>query len=303
MSATGRVLPRAVHPRDTRYALGVVLAMLGGACLSLSGILVRSMQVADGWQIMFYRSVSFFATVLVFILVRYRGRILSPFRAVGRGGLVVALCMGLGSACYLFSILLTTVANAVFIISAAPFFTALLAWAVLGERVRGSTWASMSAALAGVGLMFADGITGGGLLGDVVALGVVLSFAVMLVVLRRANTVDMVPATGLGGIVAALIGAAMAPSLALPVHDLALCLTMGVVQLGGGFILITVGARYVPAAEVALLTLTETILAPLWVWIGVNETPSALSLAGGGIVLAAVAAQAIAGARRAHATS
>ena len=92
--------------------------------------------------------------------------------------------------------------------------------------------------------------------------------------------------TGLGG-----------QHLVLSGHDLALCLFLGVVQYTDGFVLITLGARYLPAAEVALLSLSETVLAPLWVWVGVGEVPALLTLAGGAIVLSAVVAQAVTGMR------
>lgn len=283
--------------KNNTYPRGVMMIVCAGVCLSTGGLIVRHIDAADGWQIMFYRAISFTFTVLMFLAIRYRGRLARPFSRIGTSGLLVAVFLGLGSICYIFALIQTTVANVVFIISAAPLFTAAVAWALLGERVRLVTWFFMVTALVGVGLMFVDGFVAGRWLGNVLALGVVASFVGMLVVIRRSKSIDMVPATCLAGIVAAVITAFMVDSFLISRHDLILCLLLGSVQFGAGFILVTLGTRYVPAAEVALLSLTETVLAPIWVWLFVNEVPSVFTLAGGAIVIAAVAAQAVGGVR------
>ena len=282
---------------DRRHATGVALVLVAGVMLSLAGITLRHIESASGWQILFYRSLTFFVVVTLWLVFRYRARVVHAFVATGRPGLVVALSLGLGSACYVFALLLTTVANALFVIGSAPFMTAVLGWIVLRERVRPITWVAMVIALAGITLMFVNGIQSGRLLGNIVALGPPVSFAIMLVTLRRAGDRDMIPAICLGGLVGAALGFAMSDTFVLSGHDFALCLFLGVVQYMGGFVLITLGARYLPAAEVALLSLAETVLAPIWVWIGVGEVPALLTLAGGAIVLSAVVAQAVTGMR------
>ena len=271
--------------------------LVAGLMLSLSGVTLRHIESASGWQILFYRSLTFFVVVTLYLVFRYRTRVVRAFVTTGRPGLVVAVSLGLGSACYVFALLLTTVANALFIISSAPFVTAVLGWIVLRERVRPLTWFTMTIALAGIAIMFVNGIQSGRLLGNIVALGPAVSFAIMLVTLRRAADRDMIPAICLAGFVGAALGFTMADTLILSRHDLALCLFLGVFQYTGGFVLITLGARYLPAAEVALLSLAETVLAPVWVWLGVGEVPTVLTLAGGAIVLSAVVAQAVTGMR------
>jgi len=280
-----------------RHATGVILVLAAGVMLSIAGIALRHIESASGWQILFYRSLTFCIVIALWLTFRYRARVVRAFVTVGRPGLVVALSLGLGSTCYVFALLLTTVANALFLISAAPFMAAVLGWIVLRERVRPATWIMMSVALAGIAIMVFHGVQSGRLLGNLVALGTPISFAIMLVALRRAGHRDMLPAICLAGVVGAALGFAMSDTLVLSRHDLALCLFLGVFQYAGGFILITLGARYLPAAEVALLSLAEVVLAPIWVWIGVGEVPAALTLVGGGIVLAAVVTQALAGMR------
>ena len=283
----------AARVHDRRYATGVALVLVAGLMLSLSGVTLRHIESANGWQILFYRSLTFFVVVTLYLVFRYRTRVVRAFVRTGRPGLVVAVSLGLGSACYVFALLLTTVANALFIISSAPFVTAVLGWIVLRERVRPLTWLTMTIALAGIAIMFVNGIQSGRLLGNIVALGPAVSFAIMLVTLRFAGDRDMIPAICLAGFVGAALGFSMADTLVLSRHDLALCLFLGIFQYTGGFVLITLGARYLPAAEVALLSLAETVLAPVWVWLGVGEVPTVLTLAGGAIVLSAVVAQAV----------
>lgn len=283
--------------RGPMYPRGVAMVAAGGVCLSVGGLILRSIEDAGGWQILFYRSIAFSLTLLLYLALRYRGRLVRPFLAIGWRGLVIAAMLGLGFTCYLYAILLTTVANVVFIISAAPFFTALLGWLVLRERVGALTWAAIFATVLGIGLMFADGFATGGLAGSIVALGVPASFAVMVVLLRGARTADMVPATCLAGVVSGAIAALLADGFVLSAHDFWLSMLLGSAQVGIGFLLLTVGTRYVPAAEVALLALTETLLAPVWVWLFVDEVPSMLTLAGGAVVLAAVTARAVIGLR------
>ena len=290
--------PPAPAARRPRHTTGVTLVLAAGALLSLSGIALRHIESAGGWQIIFYRSLAFSLVVFLWVAFSYRTRVVHAFTRVGKAGLIVGLSLGLGSACYVFALLLTTVANALFIISAAPFMAAVLGWIVLRERVRPITWVTMAAALAGIAIMVFGGIRGGRLLGNLVALGTPVAFAIMLVALRHASDRDMIPAICLAGVVGAVLGLAMSDTLAISRHDLALCIFLGVVQYGGGFVLLTLGARYLPAAEVALLSLVETVLAPIWVWLGVGEVPALLTLAGGVIVLAAVVAQTVAGMRR-----
>ncbi|KAA3633942.1 MAG: DMT family transporter [Proteobacteria bacterium] len=285
-------------PFAASYSRGVFLVLVGGFFLSLAGILLRQVESADGWQILFYRSISFFATLSLILWFKYRDTTVAAFRSVGARGLAAAIVLGLGSVSYVFALLNTTVANAVFIIGASPLVTALIGWVFLRERVWAASVVAMFGALAGIGLMFADGLVDGGTLGNLMALGVVASFSVFLLIVRGSKDLDMLPATCLAGLVAGAIAAAMADSLAVTGSDLVIGLLLGSVQFTGGFMLLTIGARHLPAAEVALFSLSEAVLAPLWVWLGVNETPSLLALAGASVVLLSVIGYCVIGIRR-----
>ncbi|HEY5738348.1 MAG TPA: DMT family transporter, partial [Gammaproteobacteria bacterium] len=216
---------------------------------------------------------------------------------IGRPGLWAALVLGLGSICYIYAILWTTVANAVFIIGSAPLATAFVGWLVLGEKTPRFGVAAMLVSLCGIGLMFADGLLEGRWLGNVAAFGVVASFVVFLMIIRSRRGVDMLPATCLSGVVMGSVAWLFVESLVLTPRDLAITITMGCLQFGVGFWCFTVASRYIMASEVALFSLSESILAPIWVWIGVGEQPSLLTLAGSAVVLVSVSAYCVSGIR------
>ena len=280
---------------ERRYGFGITLVVIGGFFLSTSGILLRNIETASGWQILFYRGLTFSLTLFLLLLVRYRAGIGPAFRAIGKPGLWAALVLGLGSICYIFAILLTTVANAVFIIGAAPLATAFVGWLVLGERTSRFGVIAMLVSLTGIGLMFADGLLEGRWAGNVAALGVVASFVVFLLIIRRQRRTDMLPATCLSGLVMGGVAAFFVESFVISNHDLAIAIIMGCLQFGIGFWCFTVASRYIMASEVALFSLTESILGPVWVWIGVGEKPSWLTLMGSAVVLFSVVAYCVNG--------
>lgn len=285
-------------PRDNRYMVGVAIALLGGTFLSLSGIMIRNIEAADGWQILFYRSLATFLTIFVFLVFQYRGSIARRFADIGRPGLLAALVLSVGSIFYIMALLNTTVANVVFIIGASPLLAALAGWLFLRERVTRASLAAMFAAILGIGLMFADGLVSGGMLGNVFALCLAIMYVFYLLILRGNRHVDMMPATCLSGLFTAIIVLAFVVDFAVSRHDMVIILALGSVQFGFGFMCLTWSTRYIPAAEVALFSLSEAVLNPIWVWLGVGETPSLYTLAGSAVVLAAVMTYSIMAIRR-----
>ena len=283
---------------DRNYTFGVYLVVVGGVFLSLSGIFLRSVESASGWQILFYRGVAFSTMLFLVLLVKYRSKTLEAFKAIGKPGLWAAVALGLGSICYVYAILLTTVANAVFIIGASPLATAFVAWIFLGEKTSKFGVVAMLVSLIGIGLMFADGLLEGRWLGNVAALMVVVSFVIFLLILRKKREIDMLPATCIGGLVMGGVAGFFADNLIVSNHDLVIALLMGCVQFGIGFMCFTIATRYILASEVALFSLTESILGPIWVWIGVGEKPSILTLIGSAIVLVCVSSYCIANIRQ-----
>ncbi|MCH8105441.1 MAG: DMT family transporter [Proteobacteria bacterium] len=278
---------------DRNYTFGVTLVVVGGVFLSLSGIFLRNVESASGWQILFYRGIAFSTMLFLILLVKYRSKTLEAFKAIGKPGVWAGVALGLGSICYVYAILLTTVANAVFIIGASPLATAFVAWIFLREKTSKFGVVAMLVSLIGIGLMFADGLLEGRWLGNVAALMVVVSFVIFLLILRKKREIDMLPATCIGGLVMGGVAGFFADNLIVSNHDLVIALLMGCVQFGIGFMCFTIATRYILASEVALFSLTESILGPIWVWIGVGEKPSILTLIGSAIVLVCVSSYCI----------
>ncbi len=273
------------------------MVMLAGVAFSFVGIVVRFVEAADGWQIVFYRSTGLLPTILILVLWRGRGRVVPAFRAAGWNAVIGGLFLAGGFTSMIFAIINTTVANTLFIFAAGPFLTAILARLVLGERVKSHTWMAMVVAAIGVAAMVGGSIGGGRLLGDLSALFAAFCLAGFAVSLRAGRQAEMLPATVLGAVFSMVLCAAMMDGFVVPWRDMALCLMLGSVVIGTGLTLLTFGSRYVPAAELGLLALTEVVLGPLWVWLAIDETPEALALFGGGMVLAAVVFQSLSGRR------
>ena len=276
-----------------RTLLGVLLSLAAGVFLSTGGIALRLVESADGFQILFYRALTFCVLMAVVLVLRYRSAYWRAIRAVGRQGAVVAVALGLGAILYVHAILNTSVANAVVILSTSPLLTALLAWGVLRHRASAGILIASAAASIGVAVMVTDGLDTGGLLGMLIAFGAALSFAVMLVALQSVPDRDMLPATAMSGLVTLCLAWLAAGDLDISVHDMGVSMYLGAFQFGLGFALVTLATRYIDGALVALLSLSEVVLAPLWVWIGVGEAPTVMAAIGGAIVFAAVISQAL----------
>jgi len=287
---------------DVAPSRGYGLVLLAGVFWSFGGMIVRQIEAANEWQILFYRSGALAATLLVFLAARNRGAVVATFRAVGSTGVIAGLCSACTFITFIFSLTHTTVANALFLASSAPFMAAVLGRILLGERVRRSMGVAMIGALLGIAIMVGEGETAGGLFGDLMALGTALGFAGFTVALRRGRTVEMFPAVCLAGVFALIITGAMVirtgHSFVISAHDLVLCLLYGGVLVGCGLMMYTRGSRHLPAAELTLLSLIDVVLGPIWVWLGIGEVPSPMTLLGGGIVLASIVGLAVMGIRK-----
>lgn len=280
----------------------VVLALVLAAGWSTSGLIFRHIEHASAPQVIFYRSLCLTFAVTAFVAWRYRIATPRAFRAVGWPGIVGALGLGLASVTFIMAIERTTIANISFLIAAAPFFVGVLAWTAMGEAMSRRTQAATAMAMVGVAAMVWEGFAFGTWDGNLLALACALLSSFYIVAVRFGQRIDMVPTVALSGVVAAVTAAAMTSSFAIGWHDLALCVLQGIFVSALCNGLFTLCARHLPAAELTVLSMIESVLSPIWVLIAFAEVPTGLTIAGGGIVLAAVAFQALrpAGQRRRH---
>ena len=286
---------------DRERVTGRLWVLAAGLCMSLGGPIIRLADDITEWQFLFYRSLG--AALLLLLWFRLSGRpVLAQIRRVGVTGLVSGLCLAVTFTGYVWGVMHSTVANALFLLSAAPLFAALLGWMVLREPVVRSMWFAMAGVVVGVAIMIGEGLAEADLLGDLAALAAAVGFAGFSVGIRRGRHTDMSPAILIAATITAAVSAAMAfvggTGIAAPAPDVGLAAVYGMLVIGAGIFLFTLGSKSVPSAELVLLSLTEVVLAPVWVWLAFGEVPSLPTLAGGLLLLGSIAGQAAAGIRR-----
>jgi drug/metabolite transporter (DMT)-like permease len=274
----------------------VALALMVGAPLlwSMAGVLTRGIERAGAFEIAFWRS--FFAALFVAAaLAALHGA--GTWRALRPAGSAVGLVSGLMWAimftAFMVALTLTTTANVLVTNCIGVFLTAVLSWLVLREPVSARTWTAIALATAGMALMFGGGLQAGDarqLAGLLIALSIPLAGAVNVTVLRHsAARIDLMPAVLLGAIFSAAVTLPWALPFTATPRDFAVLAVLGVFQLGLPCMLMVFASRTLRAPEMALLGLLEVVLGPFWAWLGADEVPAATTLAGGAIILSAVA--------------
>jgi drug/metabolite transporter (DMT)-like permease len=269
---------------------GVILMLGSAVCFSTGGLLVRMADSTPPAALVFWRSAVVFLFLLA-LLARLHGRRLQEkVRNGGGSGAISALFLGATFCFFIFAVTRTTVANAAALMSTAPLMLTAAAWMFLGEKPRAATWLAILAALGGVVLMFADGIgSGGAMTGNLLALGIPLSFTASYILLRRApGRMDPMTTSMVASLFAALAVLPFAWPVAPPGADLPVLLAMGVLQTGMGLVLLSQAITRLSAGELGMVGLLEMVLAPVWVWLALGERPTDAALAGGVIVVGAV---------------
>lgn len=281
------------------YAIGVALVAGGALCWSFAGVVTRSLQ-ANPWEIVFWRSLVMALTIGTYLLVFNRASTLDALRRAWRPMLLSAFCLSGAFVGFFVALRFTTVSNTLVVTASAPLIAALLARIFLGEAVRPTTWLAMLAAIGGVALTVVDSLSSTGIVGPLWALFCAISFAANMVVLRTRPDVNMMPSVVMGGVVSALITLPLAWPFPAPTHEIPWLAFLGVVQLGLGLVLFTLGLRHLPAATASLVGLLETVLGPFWVWLAFGESPGFYGFVGGGVILGALALNTLLEARAAR---
>jgi len=267
---------------------GSLLIFLGALCLSFGGIIVKSFEGANLWQILFWRQLFFSIIVVLYLLITYKKNFFKTFYKSGLPGFVAGVFLSVGFAAYVFAMYTTTVANTNFIITTETIFLAILGYFFLKEKISSITLISIILGMSGVLLILGSSLsiqTSEQFVGNLVAFIMPISFAVLVMIVRKYPKTDMVPAQFTAGVCATIIGLIVAGKLSISFHDLTLALLAGFFQIGFGFILITVGSQTTPAAAVGILMLTESVFGPLWAWLFINEVPPISVIFGGGIII------------------
>ena len=278
--------------RAAAHARGAALVAAAALVFSLGGLLARVVGT-DAWTTLFCRGLSG-ALFLGTVAVTSEGPPRVIARRLGWRGLLLGVSFAAASMCFILALQWTTVANVLLLGSLAPYLTALGAWLLMNERLRPRTWITMAVTLTGTAIMVSGSFGVGHLGGDLLGLGMALSFAAGAVLIRRHPELPMAAAAALSNVLVCLGAAPFASPTDASPRDLALLAFFGAGQLGLGYLLFTRGARLIPAGEATLIAQLETVLGPLWVWLALGERPSGPTLAGGALMMSALAVHAAA---------
>ncbi len=281
---------------SSRHLQGTLLTALGVLVLTPDGLLVRLIE-ADTWTLLFWRGLFFATGIFGFYVIRYGSGAFSIIRSTGMRGLQAAFFFTLSTICFVMALHNTSVANTLVIIAMAPLVSALISLAVLREKVSLSTWIAILISSGGIAYIFKGSLNSSHLLGDVFAFGAAVSIAAQITTVRVAKHMDMVPTLGISGIMVAIIGYIITDDIYVSQSDFQYLMLLGLIILPIAFGLITVGPRYISAAEVSLLMLLESFLGPVWVWLVIDEKPSMETVIGGGLVISTIALHTIYNAR------
>ena len=267
---------------------GYILVCFGGFCLSWGGFIIRSFEQASVWQILFLRSFFFLLGLTIFLFIVYKKNILTKIKTSGLPALLGGFVLSFSFIAFVVAMSNTTVANVVFIISTQTMFLALFGFFYLKEKVSLIGSLSIFLAMSGIFIMVGDSVSSGSLFGNLVALAIPINFAILVMIIRKYKNLDMVPAIFYSGIFSCLYGLILSNSFSFTFHDIFMGFLLGVPQLALGFICITIGSRTTPSATIGLLMLSETLFAPIWVWIFLNEVPPISVFFGGVIIILAI---------------
>ncbi len=267
---------------------GYILVCFGGFCLSWGGFIIRSFEQATVWQILFLRSFFFLLGLTVFLFIVYKKNTLIKIKTSGLPALLGGFVLSFSFIAFVVAMSNTTVANVVFIISTQTMFLALFGFIYLKEKVSLIGGLSIFLAMSGILVMVGDSVSSGSLFGNLVALAIPINFAVLVMIIRKYKNLDMVPAIFYSGIFSCLYGIILSESFSFTFNDIFMGFLLGVPQLALGFICITIGSRTTPSATIGLLMLSETLFAPIWVWIFLGEIPPLSVFIGGLVIILAI---------------
>ena len=272
-----------------KKSLSIFLLLLSSIAISFGGLIMRNIEVANAWQIIFYRSLFFSISISLILIFQYRFIFFKNIKKIGYPGLLGAIFYTIANIMFVHAFANTTVANALFTLSSIPFLTALLAFYVLKENLSMRTVIIMLTAFFGIVIMIGEGLALGQVYGNLMALGTAISFSCFAITLRKFRDVDMLPTLLVAGLFILFITFIISyDSLKLPIWDLFLCFLWGGILSGFVNYIFIYATRYLYASSVTFFMLFEFSLGPFWVFIFLNETISINTLYGGMLVMICV---------------
>ncbi len=266
---------------------GLLLAGGGFVLISLDSLGIRLAET-DAWDTTFWLGLFTFLAMSVVVPVR-TGKSLP--RVIWKAGLPMAasgVLQATSIAFFVVAVTLTTVANTVAIIAAAPVMAALISHIAIGERTGLRTWIGILASFAGIIVIVSGSLGQGRFLGDLAAVVAIIAFASNMTLLRRFPDLNRLAVVGTGGLVLALVAFVPAEPFAVEPRSIAVLAVLGALTGAAGRVAVSSSTRYLPAAQVSLFAPVETIAATSWAWLFLGEAPPAATVVGGIVVVVAV---------------
>ena len=261
---------------------------------SFNGVFIRALGDMTDWQIVFWRHLLIGLMLCLSLTWSCRSNVVSAFRKIGWLGIFGAVAFGFSLVFLTMALHKSPIADVMFTLAAIPILTALIAWVALRERIEKVTWIAMIGAAMGVALMVAGHLTGGSIKGVSLSIGCAVTVSIFAVILRWGRDLNMIPMFAVGSFIAAAIAAPFSfkgPSL--NGENIAILLFWGGLVSPIYYSLFVIASRHIRAGELMLVVPLETILAVLLAWLILSEIPSANSLLGGILVIAAVSGMGI----------
>lgn len=269
----------------TTHARGLIITACGVLIISPDGLLTRLILV-DHWTMIFWRALFMSFSMWLLVSLRHPNRVWKQYRTLKGPGIFMVIGYSLGTVSFIFAITHTSVANTLIILSTTPLFAALIGRFLLNEKIELRTMVAIALVICGVAVIASgSGEQNTSLLGDGVAILGSFFLACGFSFVRRFPKVSSLSAISCSGLLTALMMLPIAAPLSVSQADMGYLMIMGLYMLPIGTALMFIGPRYIPAAEVGLLLLLESILGPLWVWMALGEVPGSRTLIGGAIVL------------------
>ncbi len=270
---------------------GVALGLVGGTVMSLDVPMIR-LAGADAWTSLTIRAACLALLFMPLAIAAHRRARLEGRVLINRAWIEVGILYGISNMLFTIGVFTTSTANLVFILALNPLLSALFAWLLVGERPGSATLLAIGATLFGVGLIVSEGLGKGTTLGDMAAFGAATAIALLLVRTRQSGA-DMSLAPGFGGVVSFAVAAPLAIAFSdIPQQPLWL-VANGMIAVPIAAACLALAPRFITAPQVGMFYLIETVMAPIWVWMVFGETVSAMTLAGGAIVLCAIIAHSL----------
>ena len=272
----------------TSQQKGSLLAFVAVMFITPDSIFIRLSNI-ETWGMLFYRGAIPFVAVLIGLLFFYKNNFLKALLAIGYPGIFYVISFSICNITFIISIQNTNVANTLVMIAMAPMLSAILGAIFLKEIPDKKTWLAIIITFLAVAYIFHDSIELGNFYGDIFGLITAFGLACNAVLARYAKDRDLVPSAVIGKLCVAIFSFFFVESFALVETDIIIVPLMCIMCVAIPFVLVTIAPRFIPAAEVNLFFLLETIIGPIWVWLVIREQPSIETIQGGAIIIAVIA--------------